>query len=285
VTGPARCCACQSTAAAPAYAGLIRCKDCGHTWADIDLPEDQLHRLYGRRYFHGQEYSDYTIERPQLEKNFARRMEVLTGFIDPSRHRRLFELGCAYGFFLNMVRHRFDTVEGVDISEDAVRFAKDDLGLPVVQGDLLRTNLGDRHYDVVCMWDVIEHLQRPDAHLEILSRHIGPGGLIALTTGDISSLNARLKRARWRLIHPPTHVHYFTRRSIARMLARFGFDVVCLQYCGFYRSVGGMLDRVLGLRWGFDRLAAVLQRTPLARQSVYLNLRDIMYVIAVKRAV
>jgi 2-polyprenyl-3-methyl-5-hydroxy-6-metoxy-1,4-benzoquinol methylase len=249
----------------------------------VDLPDERLHELYGRRYFHGDEYTDYTADRPELEKNFARRMVVLRRFLDPERHRRLFELGCAYGYFLNAVRGEFGAVEGIDVSGDAVRFAREQLHLPVLHGDVLTTDFGERRYDVVCLWDTIEHLKSPDLYVEALSRHLSPGGLMALTTGDISSLNARIKRARWRLIHPPTHVHYFTRASIARMLGRFGFDVVHIEYCGFSRSLGAIVDGLFRLRWGLDGLAAWLQRRSIARRSVYLNLRDIMYVIAIKR--
>jgi 2-polyprenyl-3-methyl-5-hydroxy-6-metoxy-1,4-benzoquinol methylase len=252
-------------------------------WADVELPDDRLHALYGRRYFHGDEYTDYTADRAELESNFARRMAVLRRFLDRERHRRLFELGCAYGYFLNAVRGEFGTVEGIDVSEDAVRFAREQLHLPVLHGDLLTTDLGDRRYDVVCMWDTIEHLKTPDSYVGALGGRVAPGGLIALTTGDIGSLNARIRRARWRLIHPPTHVHYFSRRSIARLLDRFGFDVVHVEYCGFSRSLRSVIDGVFRLRWGLDGLAAWLQRRSLAGRSVYLNLRDIMYVIAIKR--
>lgn len=280
----AGCVACGGTASRATYAGLQQCATCGHVWATVDVPDVELHALYGSRYFHGEEYSDYTADREELQKNFARRMSVLRRFLDPGRHRSLFELGCAYGFFLNAVRDRFDAVEGIDVSDDAVRFAREQLGVAAVHGDLLTTDLGSREYDVAVMWDTIEHLKRPDLYVEAIGRRVRSGALLALTTGDISSLNARIKRGRWRLIHPPTHVHYFTRHSVRRLLDRFGFDVVHVEYCGFYRSVGGMIDGVLRLRWGLTGPAALLQRTGLARRSVYLNLRDIMYVIAVKRA-
>jgi hypothetical protein len=45
-----------------------------------------------------------------------------------------------------------------------------------------------------------------------------------------------------------------------------------------------MADGMLRLRWGLDRAASMVRDSALGRQSVYLNLRDIMYVIAVKRA-
>lgn len=285
MTSSLRCIACGFSSAAPCYAGLLRCDRCGHTWANVDLSAEALQTLYGHRYFHGTEYTDYTADRQELEKNFTRRLQTLERFIDPRRHTRLFEIGCAYGFFLNLARSRFDAVEGIDVGPDAVRFAREQLRLPVLQGDLLAADLGHRQYDVVCMWDTIEHLATPDAYVEAVGRHMPAGALMAITTGDIASLNARIKRSRWRLIHPPTHVHYFSRRSLTLMLDRFGFDVVHLEYCGFYRSVGAMLDGVLRRRWGFEGVARRMQHTWLARRSLYLNLRDIMYVIATKRSV
>jgi hypothetical protein len=109
------------------------------------------------------------------------------------------------------------------------------------------------------------------------------GSLVAITTGDIASVNARLKRERWRLIHPPTHLHYFSRHSMQQMLDRLGFDVVYSRHCGFYRSAGAMLDGVFRLRWGLMHAGATAQSSAIGRVPVYLNLYDIMYVIAVKR--
>ncbi len=277
------CVACASARTRPTYAGLIRCADCGHVWADVDLPDAALQNLYDRGYFHGEEYSDYTADRAEAEANFARRLQTLERYLDPVRHTRVFELGCAYGFFLNAVRSRFAAVDGIDVSDDAVRFAREELKLPVRHGDLLAEDLGSRQYDLVCMWDTIEHLPRPDRYVEVLGRRLSPGGVLALTTGDISSLNARLRRGRWRLIHPPTHVHYFSRGSIARLLDRFGIDVVHVEHCGFSRSIGGMIDGLMRLRWGLGGLPAWLRRQAIARRSLYVNLGDIMYVIGVKR--
>ena len=53
-----------------------------------------------------------------------------------------------------------------------------------------------------------------------------PGALIAITTGDFASLNARVRRTKWRLMHPPSHAHYFSIASMTTMLDRFGFDTV-----------------------------------------------------------
>jgi hypothetical protein len=136
------------------------------------------------------------------------------------------------------------------------------------------------HYDVACMWDTIEHLAAPDACIEQLSKLVRPNGLLAVTTGDISSLLARVRGRRWRLIHPPTHLHYFTRHSLRTLLARFGFQVIHDEACGFFRSVGNILYNVLALRWRQQRLYDFLAKTPLVNAHLYLNTYDIRFVVA-----
>jgi cyclopropane fatty-acyl-phospholipid synthase-like methyltransferase len=273
---------CGGEGSALGYAGLRRCSGCTHVWADVSLGTDAIHRLYQRSYFFGDEYSNYLEDRRIIEKNFARRLATLRRFCTAA-HRRLFEIGCAYGFFLNAARSSFDSVQGIDVSEDAVGYATRELGLTVSHGDWLDADMTDRTFDVMCLWDTIEHLAEPRRYLEKASSLMNAGSLIAITTGDIASLNARLQKGRWRLIHPPTHLHYFTRQSLTRLLDRCGFRVVHVEYSGVYRSARGMLHNLVSLGWRAPRIDAWLRRAVPARLDVYMNLHDIMYIVAERR--
>jgi SAM-dependent methyltransferase len=277
-----RCVACHGESWKPRHQGILECTKCGHVFADLDHSDDELFELYQADYFHGSEYSDYLADRRAIQKSLGRRWERLRTLIDPERHRRLFEIGCAHGFFLDLVRGRFETAAGIDVSREAVRYAREELGLDVLQGDLLKVDLGDARFDVVCMWDCIEHLREPDSYLERMSARMNPGALLALTTGDIGSLNARLRGRRWRLMHPPTHVHYFSKPTLTRMLVRYGFAVRYWRYCGSYRSLDGIVHGTLALNKGRSKLQEIMKGTALARLSCYLNLYDIMYVICEK---
>lgn len=248
-------------------------------WAPVDTAS--LPALYGHEYFHGVEYGDYLADRPALERNFAARLHTLDRFLEP-QHRRLLEVGCAYGVFLEQARTRFETATGVDISDDAVAYARS-RGLDARQGDLLVTDWQDERFDVVCAWDTVEHLGRPDHYLRAVADLMSSGGLLALTTGDIASVNARWRGQRWRLIHPPTHVHYFSVATMRRLLNRYGLEVVHVAHPGVYRSVGNMLHNV-ARRWGWDRIAGWAARSSIGRVQVPLNLWDVMFIIARKRS-
>jgi 2-polyprenyl-3-methyl-5-hydroxy-6-metoxy-1,4-benzoquinol methylase len=277
------CIVCNSTKAEPFYPGILKCQQCGHVVADLLLSDQELFELYKKDYFFGDEYSDYVADKKIIQKNFKLRLKTLKTFIKPTVHSKLLEIGCAYGFFLDIAQSRFNQVQGIDITADGIRYAREVLKLDVLQGDLLKHDFGAQKFDVVCMWDTIEHLRQPEQYIEKISKSMESGALLAITTGDIGSLNARLRQEKWRLIHPPTHIHYFSKQSLANMLNNYGFDVVYNQYCGFYRSIDNIAYNIFVLRHKQPKLYKLLKSLRLTELDFYLNLYDIMYVIARKR--
>ncbi len=95
---------------------------------------------------------------------------------------------------------------------------------------------------------------------------------------------ARVRGRRWRLYHPPQHLHYFSRDTLSRLLRRHGLEPIDVAYVGFSRSIDTMLYRLLadrrnGIGPALYRLA---RGTGLTGWPVYVNLRDIMFVAARK---
>lgn len=263
--------------------GLFRCKTCGFTSADLSIPDETLRGLYGEDYFHGEEYLDYVAEEGSLRINFADRLMTLRALAPDMSSADLFEIGCAYGFFLDEVRGTVARASGIDISADAVRYARERLGVEAQSGDYLQLNLG-RSVDIIAMWDTIEHLKRPDLFVEKAAVDLRPGGLLAVTTGDIDSFNARMRGQRWRMIHPPTHMHYFSARTLTRLLERAGFDVVHVSHPGNARRLRSVLYILFALKMKRPGLYEALARLPLANARLVVNLYDIMFVVGRRRA-
>ena len=275
------CLVCDGGLAAWRLDGLLRCATCGFVTADVTLDDDALAQLYGRDYFHGSEYDDYVDERQSLRMNFAARLRTLDALAGGLRGKSLLEIGCAYGFFLELARELGVDARGVDIAADGIRYATQTLGLSAERGDYLA--LRTPPLDLVAMWDTIEHLPRPDRFIAKAAADLKPGGLLALTTGDIGSLNARVRGRRWRMIHPPTHLHYFSVPTLSRLLDRRGFDVVHVSHPGVSRGLHAMLNIVVGRLAGGKRLSRFATRVA-PDVPVTLNLLDIMFVVGRKRA-
>ncbi|MBX3178373.1 MAG: class I SAM-dependent methyltransferase [Candidatus Hydrogenedentes bacterium] len=275
------CICCEGADAVPHLRGLLRCPDCTHVWADMRLSDEELRALYAENYFLGEEYLDYEKEAPALRRNFRLRLRELTARAPGGA---LWEIGSAYGNFLQEAREYY-AVAGCDISDHAAARARDVFGQQVTCGDYLTLDI-PMGQDVVCLWDTIEHLAAPAPYLARAAEQLRPGGVLALSTGDIGAWLARVRGEKWRLIHPPTHLHYFTARSMRTLLARLGFVEVEVRHHAFWRSADAVAYRLIGHppdRWtaGLYRL---LNRAGALDFSFPVNTFDLMTVYARKGA-
>ena len=132
------------------------------------------------------------------------------------------------------------------------------------------------------MWDTIEHLQEPGKFVEKAFRDLNSNGIIAITTGDIGSLNAHLRGKKWRQYKPPVHLQYFTKKSLKRLLVQKGFKVLKVSYIWNEMSLNNALYIILCIRSNHKKLYDFLVKIGIKKIKIYINLRDYMFVIARK---
>ena len=82
--------------------------------------------------------------------------------------------------------------------------------------------LPEARFDIVTLWDVIEHVPDPVPLLAEAARVLRPGGRLVLTTGDWGSAYARRQGAQWHLVAPPWHLTLFDRRTLESAGRRAG---------------------------------------------------------------
>jgi 2-polyprenyl-3-methyl-5-hydroxy-6-metoxy-1,4-benzoquinol methylase len=201
---------------------ILRCRTCG--LGQAQTPAFDPASYYTAEYFSGRQsdgYADYLAAEPVLRREFTRTVAFIRQWCDGGR---LLEIGCAYGFFLHEAKEYFD-VSGIELAVDAATYCQRS-GLSVSPGVADETTLHRAEkVDVIVMLDVIEHLHDPRGTLVLLSRHLRPGGIIMITTGDFGSVAARLCGRYWRLMTPPQHLWFFGRESIVRLAASLGLKV------------------------------------------------------------
>lgn len=270
------CNICNSSNNINIYRGIIKCKTCTHCFADISIDYDDLKKIYKKNYFFGEEYLNYQNDKNIIIKNFNLRLNKLKKYFN-FKNKSLLEIGSAYGYFLNLVKNNFKHVSGVEISEDCLNFCSENYDFKIYDFLEFENNL-DGKFDIFCLWDVIEHLKDPNKYLNKINKLSNKGAFIALTTGNIESMNAKVFKENWRLIHPPTHLHYFSPKSIEEILNRNNFKIIHFEHCGYYRSIDFILYK-LKLKKYFNFF---LKNSKIKLPSLYLNMYDIMYVIAQK---
>ena len=260
-----------------APADIVRCFRCGHMQVAEFPPAQTLDAAYG-------EVSDavYLDEEQGQRATAARALDRIERHLP--RAGAVCDLGCWVGFLLAEAEARGWTASGVEPSDFAARFARERFGLDVQTGTLDGADLPAEVFDCVVIGDVIEHLPAPGRALERVSGLLRPGGVLYLALPDAGSRVARVLGARWWSVLP-THVQYFTRSSLARLLVRHGFTVEWMDTAPKAFSVRYYLERIGGYSKPLAAAAvAVAERAGVADRLVWPDFRDRMAVVARRRA-
>jgi SAM-dependent methyltransferase len=266
---------------------LVRCLHCGLIFVNPRPPFEDLARQYEGSYFHCPEptfggYEDYEADRDDIMRTFRGRMKLIRPLLGPDTPR-LLDVGCATGIFLEVVREAGWQAEGLDISTYALERAKEK-GFEVHAGTLVGAGLPEGRYDVITMWDLIEHVPDPAAVLAECHRLLRPGGVVALSTPDAGSVLARVLGGRWLGFRSiDEHLYFFSHRTMGAMLEAAGLEVRRFVQVGKYLALPRLIER---MRF-YTRIGALLLRTvdrAVPRLSLYVNPRDTMLVLAAKPA-
>jgi SAM-dependent methyltransferase len=253
---------------------ILRCDRCGLVSTDYSNQDTDLAAIYDEGYFEGGQtdgYADYGSAESVFRKQFFHRVKEIQNHQDSGR---LLDIGCAYGFFLEEAGRVFKST-GVDLSAHGVQEAQK-RGLDARLGTIDKMGFESESFDVVTLWDTIEHLPSPRTVLEGVFELLKPGGLLVVSTGDVDSILSKLTRSHWRLLTPPQHTFYFSKRTLRSLSESVGFATRKLAYEWRYIPLG------LGL---YQLTSRVLHRPmPTLGMSlgVYVNLFDVMTLWAVK---
>lgn len=193
---------------------IYQCAMCGLAFTH---PQPQaLDEQYDSSYF-----DLYRRRREFRLKRGDKRLRKIELLKEPGR---LLDVGCSLGYFVEAATRRGWQASGVEISPYAAEEARN-LGLDVRTGILEGANYADGAFDCVTMWDVLEHVPDPTAHMLEIRRVLAPGGMVVIGTPNLAHVAFRRKQERWRHLKPREHIFYFREESITRLLEKTGFDV------------------------------------------------------------
>lgn len=224
---------------------VVRCQRCQLQYAHpMPTPDDLAAYYQDLAYFEGsatEGYADYAgmeqVLRPLAERRL-RQIETRTD--GPGR---VLDLGCAGGFFLDQARRRGWQIAGVELSQPMAERAVALLQIPIATN---LAELTDPHgtFDVITLWEVIEHLPDPLAVLAQLRFWLKPGGWLALSTPNTGHWQALAAPDQWTSYRPPAHVLYLAEPTLRSLLAQAGFTAVQIWRSGPRPYLPGWLDRV-----------------------------------------
>ncbi len=206
---------------------LVRCNNCGLVYQNPRPTADEIGMFYPP------DYELYQVEEDKKKTSRLMRWVMQYGI---NKRRRvvarekaggaLLDVGCATGIFLEVMQESQQWIlKGVEINESAARIAREQKNLEVTTGTLEEAKFQDGQFDVVTLWDVLEHLHDPAGSLREIHRILKPDGMIVFRVPNGGSLDASLFGAFWAGLEPPRHLYVFDPKTLTKMLSNTGFNV------------------------------------------------------------
>ena len=256
---------------------IFSCLNCILIYTDFPPSRYFFDQYYSKNYFQAggkkRSYSDYAAEEAALRITFRKRARRLRL---PAQGQVL-DLGCAYGFFLMELPPSWRKF-GLEVSRYAAKLAqKNNPDATIKNGTLKLASFPNPKFDLVTLWDVIEHLDQPKKTLELVYRLLKPGGKIALTTGDVDSVFAKLQGSHWHLYNPPQHLSFFSGRTLSGLLETIGYKNIRANHPAANYPLSYLLYKLKNLYRLPLSVPAFAQKI-----IVPVNLGDIMFIEADK---
>lgn len=267
---------------------VFTCDGCGLVYVTPRLQGQALIDVYGEGYWKSDDpkargYADYAREAALYLRTFEKRMALVQRWLPDKA--RILDVGCAAGYFLRVVQRLGHDVHGVELSPAIAHEAIAALGEERIHIGTLDSAIAARNYepgsfDLITMWDVVEHIPEPQAVLHQIRQLLKPSGHLLLETQNVASRWARLLGKRWHHYKHTEHLYHFSPQTIRRLLGDCGFRALEIGagYAGKYVSFGFLAERAGRL----GPVAACLAKPLglLRGRSLYVNPHDEIIVVA-----
>ncbi len=207
---------------------IVGCKACGLVYVNPRPSPEALPEMYNT-------YHTRDSKKPEswaylMKENFRHAAEILNKTFPETNtlhKRKLLDIGCGYGYFLDIMKNHGWDASGIDPSANTVAIAQD-RGLNVIQKTIEEIDCPENSFDAVTMFYVLEHLTDPHNALKKAFTILKPDGMLILrvphTTPIVRFLS--LLGIKNNLYDPPFHLYDFSPQTITMLLEKSGFSSV-----------------------------------------------------------
>lgn len=201
---------------------MFACNQCGVRYSSkIAANLDEVYK--------SSQYLSYSIE--DSDENFNYRMKrfgkervnILEKYCGDLTHKKILDVGCGNGYFLAAAMAKCKHCFGSEFSEKLREFSRKKTGLPIF-GEKLE-QLPEKHYDIITIFDVIEHIPDPMPFMNSVDALLNKGGAILIFTPNFDSFSIRVMREFSSIIDPIEHIVLYTIPSLQYLAKIMTYEV------------------------------------------------------------
>jgi len=244
-----------------------KCQDCGLIFAKEPFSEKELDN-----YYNSSPVYSITVDSgnsPLIPKDLGlkRRSRIIT---KSKRPGRLLDIGCGHGEFMKYMHDKLGwEVSGIEVNRSQVDSLTKQFGLDVRLGNVESAGFEDGEFDVITLWDVIEHLLEPRNELLQIQRILKTDGMLVIRVPNANSWDAILFKKFWAGLDAPRHNFAFSLGNLLNLLTQTGYKISTINsrigsYLNFVKSIEFVMN-AKGVSAGLKRAILGLLRSPILR--------------------
>ena len=197
---------------------IVKCKSCGLLYVNPRLKPEIIVQGYS-------EGSDETFvsQSKGRELTFKKSLKFIEKYAN--NKGKILDIGTAGGSFLKVAKEKGWSVYGVEPNKWLCNWAKENYGIDVLSGTIFDHKFEDEFFDVITLWDVLEHVPDPAKVLDECRRILRPGGILVVNYPDIGTWIAKFMKKKWVFLLS-VHLFYFNKKTIRLMLNKKNFNVI-----------------------------------------------------------
>lgn len=205
---------------------FVTCSNCGLIYLRSRPTQDELAKSYPSDY-----EAYYLIDKSKTNSSqwhIRRALNLQLRFVEQhTPHKgKLLDVGCATGNFMQIARDSGWQVQGIEPIETAAKIAREYYQLDVITSTLEAASLEGESFDVITMWDVLEHLPNPKITLYRCQELLKPRGLLVFSIPNLKSFDRYLFGKNWIGWDAPRHFNLFTDNTLDQLLEITGFEQI-----------------------------------------------------------
>lgn len=227
------------TSASSVTERVVKCRKCGLVF--ISPRPVQSLVLEGYEKASGAEYVSQAPGRIETFRSAVKLLEKNAFPKGKPAHPKVLDVGSAAGFFLKAAKDEGWDTYGVEPNEWMVKWGNKEYGLKMKAGTLESAGFKKDSFDVVTLWDVLEHVPDPKKTLKEVHGVLKKDGVVAINFPNIGSTLAKITGRKWWFL-TSVHLYYFTPETLSKMLEEVGFETILVKRHYQKLNFGYMLE-------------------------------------------